>query len=69
MFHLDRDTYPSDLQCPWCQTAYSVNWQTEYGDVIFGQHDVECPNCGHEFIMRVDSGITIDAIPKEAKND
>jgi transcription initiation factor IIE alpha subunit len=67
MFYLESDSYPSDLQCPCCHTDYAVVWQTEYGDPIFGQHDTECPSCGLELVMRVDSGITIDAIPKELK--
>ena len=68
MFYLDPDTHPSALECPECDTSYEVGWWTEYGEPVFGEHDVECPNCGHEFTMLVDSGITIEAIPRRDNN-
>ncbi len=64
MFYLESDAYSGDLECPCCHTSFAVGWYTEYGEPITGQHDVDCPSCGYELIMRVGSTIEIDAIPR-----
>lgn len=37
-----------DVKCPKCKTQYDVDWHTEYGDPLVGEHTGECPNlqCG-----------------------
>jgi DNA-directed RNA polymerase subunit RPC12/RpoP len=69
MFYLESDNYPSDLQCPCCHTDYGVMWQTEYGESIYGKHDVECLSCGHKFVMDVYDEVVYHAIPKEPNNE
>lgn len=35
-----------DFKCPECDTPILVEWDTEYGDPIIGQHTWEkCPEC------------------------
>lgn len=64
MFYLVPDVSSRDLECPGCNMTFDVEWYTEYGDPIFGKHNVTCPICGHKFVMDVDSGITITAIDR-----
>ncbi len=38
-----------DLLCPHCKAKISVEWETEYGDPLVGEHSSECPKCYKEF--------------------
>ncbi len=69
MFYLERDTYPSTIECPECHAAYEVNWWTEYGEPINGKHDVTCPSCAYEFVMIASSFIGYTTELKETKNE
>lgn len=36
----------SDFKCPECEAGLDVEWDTEYGDPLLGQHEWEkCPAC------------------------
>ena len=35
-----------DLICPACKHTYDVEWDTEYGDPLVGEHAAKCINCG-----------------------
>jgi len=37
-----------DVSCPKCGRKYDVEWNTEYGDPLVGEHKGKCPNCGAE---------------------
>ena len=69
MFRLVQYVDATDLECPACNTKADVCWQTEYGESIYGKHDVECPSCGYEFVMDVYDEVVYHSRLKEPKND
>ena len=43
----------SDIKCPHCEKSYDVDWDTEYGDPLVGEHEADCPECEKEFHFSV----------------
>jgi hypothetical protein len=50
-FFLDCDG--EDVTCPHCGAKWHVDWITEYGDPLLGEHDTECPRCHKPFSFSV----------------
>ena len=45
----------SDFNCPKCGKGLDAhNWDTEYGDPMHGDFDVECPNCHTNFKVQAE---------------
>ena len=42
-----------DVQCPHCQKGFAVEWDTEYGDSLVGEHETECLECNKSFNFSV----------------
>ena len=57
MFFLEPSGTYADIFCPNCNGGYDIDWQTEYGIPISGAHKIECPDCGHEYTMRVSTHV------------
>ncbi len=49
-FHIDIG---DDLECPFCKEHFGIEWNTEYGDPLFGEHKTKCLNCKKEFGFNV----------------
>jgi hypothetical protein len=45
LFHLDYNG--DDIYCEKCETRFHINWGTEYGDPLFGDHSTKCLKCGN----------------------
>lgn len=43
----------SDIRCPKCKMGYNVEWDTEYGEPMFGEHEATCPECDHVWKFEV----------------
>jgi len=41
-------TFP-EIKCPKCKQGHDIEWNTEYGELIYGWHDTECVKCSYEF--------------------
>jgi hypothetical protein len=38
-----------NMKCPHCGQQLGIEWDTEYGDPLLGEHDAICPDCGKQF--------------------
>ena len=58
-----------DFKCPHCQTGLDViDWKTEYGDPLVGEHTTQCPECNGIFELDVNVITTYTPIlPSPAK--
>lgn len=53
MFDLTHDSIA--FHCPNCLVGLDTcNWSTEYGEPLDGEHEVNCPDCSHEFTIEVE---------------
>ncbi len=52
MFFLERGLCDQIL-CPYCGTGHDIEWTTEYGDPIPGDHVAHCINykCEKDFVF------------------
>ena len=48
-FILTKSGMSPDIKCPHCGTTYEVEWDTEYGDPLYGTETTECWECEMEF--------------------
>ena len=54
IFTLETGYGGGDVKCPHCQNDFNVEWDTEYGDALLGEHDdAICPNCNKQFTLGV----------------
>ena len=51
LFRLDYNG--EGITCPHCKTKFGVEWDTEYGNPIIGEHEVDCLKCGKQFNFSV----------------
>ena len=51
MFQL---TSGCSIQCPLCKGYLDIEWLTEYGDPLYGEHEATCPSCNKNFNLVVD---------------
>lgn len=70
MVHLNKsyDKY-CHLRCPHCQCGIDVEWTTEYGDPLPGDHSGRCPECGKEIEFNVEVTTTYTAKTMETITD
>ena len=44
--HLEARDCDYDVKCHECKQTFHVEWSTEYGEPLIGEHTVTCPKCG-----------------------
>jgi hypothetical protein len=55
LFQLEETGYyRKHIQCPKCKTEYSIIWNTEYGDPLFGYFTTECLKCKNILTFNVE---------------
>ena len=55
MFLLGEGYDGSALVCPHCDSQLSIDWTTEYGNPLEGDHYAQCPTCDNQFIFSVET--------------
>lgn len=59
----------NDFQCPHCGAGLTdEEWNTEGGDKLSGDYEVECPDCGKPFIVDIAVETRYHTQPKKAGN-
>lgn len=66
LFHLNK-TYETgygnaDVKCPFCHCEIDVEWTTEYGDPLPGDHSGKCPECNKEFEFNCEINVSYSAL-------
>lgn len=51
--HLTGYCYGAEVECPHCKKGWGVEWDTDDGQALPGDHDVRCPGCNKEFSFDV----------------
>ena len=51
----------SDIKCPYCKYAFDVEWDTDYGIPVMGDHAVTCIECDRLINFHVETVYTVKA--------
>lgn len=43
----------SHIHCPHCKAGFDVDWITEYGEPLIGEHEATCLKCNKQFNFSV----------------
>ena len=53
----------TEFNCNNCGAGLCLsNWNTEYGDPLCGEYDIECPDCSHEFNVYVEWKVRVSRV-------